>query len=130
MRTPRLLYASSFVQPFVRFSFIILAKFLVVVDIFFIQNKISLLYIWFSLFWLYTEVQKSQPSLSLGFTSLSYRVGWIRAVSILSVLLSYWPKLNTLERHPNMQLSQHGPISREIKNIQTIVTLWNGYSRK
>lgn len=42
------------------FFFVILAKFLVITDVIFLF-KIRSQYTWFSLFWLCTEVQKSQP---------------------------------------------------------------------
>lgn len=131
--------ASNFVQPFIRFFCYpskIPCRYRHYV---FFLFKIRSQYTWFSLFWLCTEVQKSQP-LSPFIASrfptppLLFAVGWVRrecADSAPHSPRSPDPASNAPEKWSNMQLVfQHGPISRESKNIKTIVTIWNGYSRK
>lgn len=55
-------WCKQFCSAFHKIYFVILAKFFVIIDIIiFFLFKIRSQYTWFSLFWLCTEVQKSQP---------------------------------------------------------------------
>lgn len=110
--------ASIFVQPFIKF-FCYPSK----ISCHYRQNflfKIRSQYTRFSLFWLCTEVQKvTHHHLSLFQSPQPFTVSPLRLRS------------TTPRKWSNMQLVfQHGPISRESKNIETILTIWNGYSRK
>lgn len=82
--------ASNFVQPFIRFFFVILAKFLVLIDIiFFIQNKISI-YMILSFLTMYRSAKKSTIITSRFPTPpLLFADGWVRNESSDSV--SYSP---------------------------------------
>lgn len=127
--------ASNFVQPFIRFILLFLAKFLVIIDIvFFIQNKISI-YMILSFLTMYRSAKKS--------TFIAFVASWFPYPTLIvwSWLSRRWvferssrhltPPATPPKKGSNMQLVfQHGPISRESTNIQTIVTIWNGYSRK
>lgn len=113
------LNASIFVQPFNKIFFCYPSK----ISCLYRQNflfKIRSQYTWFSLF---DYVQKCKKSPFITF--LSSRVSPTR-LRQPQRLRSTPPR-----KWSNMQLVfQHGPISRESKNIETILTIWNGYSRK
>lgn len=106
---------------------------------YFFLFKIRSQYTWFSLFWLCTEVQKSQP-LSPCRLEIPHPIpvvwSWLsegRVCTLGSLLDTLtWPhQQRPPKKWSNMQLVfQHGPISRESTNIKTIFTIWNGYSRK
>lgn len=130
-------WCKHFCSAFHKIFFVILAKFLVIIDIVFLF-KIRSQYTWFSLFWLCTEVQKSQPLSPLSpqdFPPTLVVCSWLSKRWVCRLLPTHrvhlTPPATPPKKWSNMQLVfQHGPISRESKNIKTIVTIWNGYSRK
>lgn len=128
------------------FFFVILAKFLCrhrhYYYFFFIQNKISI-YMILSFLTMYRSAKKSSfitcvassfPHPTLVCLQLAEREGG-GGLSVQTQFPAHHvhmtPPATPPKKWSNMQLFfQHGPISRESKNIKTIVTIWNGYSRK
>lgn len=117
------------------FSFVILAKFCHSWHnhYYFYLFKIRSQYTRFSLFFFFfnrlcTEVQRSQPlsPVASRFPRPALAVGRRQRLQKQETKTN---KTNKSDQICSF-VFQHGPISRESTNIQTIFPIWNGYSRK